>query len=212
MNLLVAVGTLITFIYSVYASLLGRPTYYETCCLLITFISFGKFVETRAKNQATTALDELKHLVPDTLHKVSDIVNDNQIIEYFENGKNFQIEKVKSSEIKKDDYIFIAEGESIPADAVVILGKAKVDESMLTGESDLCIKDYKDEITGGTKLHSGQVIARVLHSNDKSTLSKIIQAVIDAQNSKAPVARIADKVAGVFVPCILGLALITFLL
>lgn len=210
MNLLVALGTLITFFYSIYAMFAGGATYFETSCMLIAFISFGKYVENKAKNKTNEAIDGLINLVPETMHRIIGIHSDEEIIHYVESGRNFNLESVSSSSVQKNDYIFIGEGESVPADAVVILGKLKIDESMLTGESDLVDRTYGDDITGGTVLVSGQAIVRVTHTNEESVLSKIINAVTEAQSSKAPVARIADKVAGIFVPVILGLALLVF--
>lgn len=210
MDLLVSLGTLITFIYSLYIIFFGGKPYFETSCMLITFISFGEYIENRAKNQSNKAVDGLLNLVPKKLHKIIQIENDEALISVFAKGQNFKIEESNSSDVSVGDYIFIAQGESIPADSVVILGEAEVDESMLTGESNLIYKGYNDEITGGTLLASGQLIAKVVHTNENSVLSKIVKAVLDAQNSKAPVARVADKVAGIFVPVILILSVLVF--
>ena len=212
MNLLVATGTLITFIYSIYSMLAGGETYFETSCLLISFISLGEYIEDRAKKKSNDTIEGLLNLVPKKVRLIPLCNNDEDIINSFINGDNFELNEVSSLDAKAGDYVFIGEGESIPVDAQIILGEARVDESMLTGESDLVVKKFNDEVTGGTKLIKGQIIARVTHSIDESTLAKIINAVIDSQNSKAPVARIADKIAGIFVPAVLILAVITFVL
>lgn len=212
MDLLVAAGTLITFFYSVYIMLAGGLPYFETSCLLIVFISFGEYVEDKAKAQSNKVIDSLVNLVPKKMHKVLDMHSDEELIENFNDSFDFKLQDCLSTKAKVGDYIFVKNGESIPADSIVILGEAEVDESMLTGESELATKRHNDDINAGTILASGQVIARVVHSNKDSVLAKIIQAVKDAQSSKAPVARIADKVARIFVPVVFGIALITFIL
>ena len=212
MDLLVAAGTLITFFYSVYIMIAGGIPYFETSCLLIVFISFGEYVEDKAKAQSNKVIDSLVNLIPKKMHKVLDMHSDEDLIQNFNENFDYQLKDSPSTKAKVGDYIFVKNGESIPADSVVILGEAEVDESMLTGESELATKKHNDDINAGTVLVSGQIIARVTHSNKESVLSKIIQAVKDAQNSKAPVARIADKVASIFVPVVFGIALVTFIL
>lgn len=212
MNLLVAAGTLITFFYSVYIMIAGGTPYFETSCLLIVFISFGEYVEDKAKAQSNKVIEGLVNLVPKKMHKVLDMHSDEELIKNFNEDFDYKLKNCLSSNAKVGDYIFIKNGESIPADSIVILGEAEVDESMLTGESELVTKEHNDDISAGTVLVSGQVIARVTRSNKDSVLSKIIQAVKDAQNSKASVARIADKVASVFVPVVFGIALVAFVL
>lgn len=212
MDLLVAAGTLITFFYSVYIMIAGGTPYFETSCLLIVFISFGEYVEDKAKAQSYKVIDGLVNLVPKKMHKVLDMHSDEELIENFNKNFDYKLKDCLSSKANAGDYIFVKNSESIPADATIILGEAEIDESMLTGESELVSKKYNDDISAGTVLVSGQVIARVIHSNKDSVLAKIIQAVKDAQNSKAPVARVADKVAGVFVPVVFGIAFVTFIL
>lgn len=212
MDLLVSVGTLVAFVYSCYSLIFGGHVMFETCCMLISFISFGEYIENRAKNQTNKAVEELVDLMPKTITVLKNVKTQKEILEKFKNDEKFSLEEIPANQIKVGSYIFIEKGKNVPADAKIIAGKLSVDESMLTGESELCKKGLKDEITGGTLVVEGQAIAKVLHLNNDSVLAKIVRAVMDAQSSKAPVARIADKVASVFVPVVLGLSLITLVL
>ena len=212
MKLLVAIATLITFFYSIYLTFLGDSPTFETCCMLISFISFGEYIEGRAKDQTNDVVNDLIDLVPTTVKRIKGINSDIDLLSNYGNGNVFKLEDVKLDDLEVDDYIFIGQGQSIPADSFVILGEIQVDESMLTGESDLVTKSCNETVTGGTVVVKGQAISKVIHKNEESTLSKIIEAVKDAQNSKAPIARIADKIAGIFVPCVLGLGLLVFAL
>lgn len=181
MDLLVALGTLITFAYSVYICFVGGMPFFETSCMLIAFISFGEYIENRAKRQTNKVVEGLVRLIPENFNaQVGEIIN-------------------------------VAAGEVIPADGEITSGKTSVDESMLTGESDLISKTARDDVYAGTKNVGEAIKVKVTHSKDQSVLAKIIKAVLDAQSSKAPVARVADKIAGVFVPVVLGIALVTFL-
>lgn len=181
MDLLVASGTLIAFFYSVYICFAGGMPAFETSCMLIAFISFGEYIEERAKGQTNKAVEGLVKLIPENFNALP------------------------------GDIIDVKPGDTIPADAEIIEGSTNVDESMLTGESDLIKKNIGDDVYAGTKNINSNIQIKVTHSKETSVLAKIIRAVMDAQNSKAPVARIADKIAGVFVPVVLVLALITFI-
>ena len=181
MDLLVALGTLIAFIYSVYVCFVGGMPYFETSCMLISFISFGEYIEARAKNQTNKAVESLVKLIPENFDALP------------------------------GDIITVNAGETIPADGEIIKGKSSVDESMLTGESDLITKTKGGDVCAGTKNIGAQIQIKVVHSKQDSVLAKIIRAVMDAQSSKAPVARIADKIAAVFVPVVLAIAFMTFI-
>ena len=118
----------------------------------------------------------------------------------------------KDFDAEVGEEITIQKSDVIPADGQIVKGQTSVDESMLTGESDLIIKSVGDDVCAGTLNLGDTISVKVTRTKEDSVLAKIIRAVMDAQSSKAPVARIADKIAGIFVPVVLGIALVTFIL
>lgn len=200
MDVLVALGTSIAFIFSVWITFSGTHVndgmpYFETCAMLITFVLLGKILETRAKGATNQAIESLMNLAPDTAFVIRDKV---------------EVE-VPLSQVMAGDIVAVHPGEKIPVDGVVESGQTEIDESMLTGEPLPVIKQMGDAVTGGTINTTGALTVKALRVGIDSTLARIVRAVEDAQGSKAPIQRMADKIASVFVPAILGIAAATFL-
>jgi P-type Cu+ transporter len=200
MDVLVASGTTIAFLFSVYITFFdqgineGMP-YFETCCMLVTFVMLGKILESRAKDQAGEAIEKLMELTPE---KVRAIKKDGSVVE-------LEIDDVFPGEL-----LVVGKGENFAVDGAIRKGETKVDESMLTGESELIDKKKGDEVSAGTVNLGSEVVIIAKSVGADTQLSKIISAVEDAQASKPSVQRLADKIAGIFVPCILLVAVATF--
>jgi len=169
--------------------------YFESAAMIVTLITVGKTLEAKAKGRTTDALKSLMKLTPDTAVVLVD-------------GKE---KTVKTSEIKIGDIFVVKPGESIPVDGVIESGNTAVNESALTGESMPVEKNEGDSVTGATINLTGYVKCRAVRVGEDTTLSKIIAMVSDAAATKAPLARIADKVSAVFVPSVLGIALVTLI-
>ena len=167
--------------------------YFESAAMIVTLITVGKMLEAMSKGRTTDALKGLMKLAPDTAVK---IVDDKEIT-------------VPVGEIAVGDVFAVKPGESIPVDGVIIDGNAAVDESALTGESIPVDKSEGDQISAATVNKSGYIRARASRIGKDTTLSQIIKMVSDASATKAPIARIADKVSAVFVPAVLVIAVIT---
>jgi len=211
MDTLVAMGSGASFVYSVAVlfSMLNAAwngnmqlamhhsmnLYFESAAMIVTLITVGKTLEAKAKGRTTDALKSLMKLTPDTAVVLVD-------------GKE---KTVKTSEIKIGDIFVVKPGESIPVDGVIESGNTAVNESALTGESMPVEKNEGDSVTGATINLTGYVKCRAVRVGEDTTLSKIIAMVSDAAATKAPLARIADKVSAVFVPSVLGIALVTLI-
>ncbi len=202
MDTLVALGSGTAFVYSVVITFLlsDRPhlvhsLYYESAGMIVALIFFGKFLEEKAKTKAVGAIQKLMELAPDTAMLLS------------EDGS---IKEVPTEDINKGDIIVVSQGMRFPLDGKIISGAALVDESMLTGESLPKEKRAGDKVNAGTVLTSGQSVqVQALKIGDDTVLSDIVRFVEDAQNKKAPIARLADKVSAVFVPAVLSIALVS---
>jgi Cu+-exporting ATPase len=203
MNTLVAVGTASAYLYSTLATFapgllasagVEPQVYFETACMIITLILFGRMLEARAKGQTSDAMRKLMDLRPRTARVVR-------------GGNEFEI---PADELKEGDEIVVRPGESIPVDGVVIDGRSAVDESMVTGESIPVDKKQDDQVTGATVNSTGRLRIRATRVGADTTLSRIIRLVREAQGSKAPVQRLADRVAGIFVPVVIGIAALAF--
>ncbi|MEC4294710.1 heavy metal translocating P-type ATPase [Adlercreutzia shanghongiae] len=210
MDVLVALGTSIAFLFSLWITFLpvitsdwtshealaindGMP-YFETCAMLITFVLLGKMLESRAKGATNQAIESLMNLTPPTARVVR-------------GGKE---REVPLAQVVAGDTVLVRPGEKMPVDGVVVEGSTEVDESMLTGETMPVVKVAGDAVTGGTQNTTGSVTVRALRVGADSTLARIVRAVEDAQGTKAPIQRIADRIAAVFVPAILIIALLVF--
>ncbi|AQS88064.1 cation/heavy metal transporter [Neoasaia chiangmaiensis NBRC 101099] len=197
MDVLVVLGTGIAYVFSSVVFLLGlhQPVYFEASATIITLISLGRLLESRAKNRTSAGIERLLHLRPAIAHVV-----DGEAI----------IDRPVAS-LRVGDVFVVRPGESVPVDACVVAGASDIDESMLTGESVPVLKREKDEIFAGTMNANGTLRARATGVGADTALSRIVRMVEQAQGSKAPMQRLADRVSGVFVPVVLGLALLTFL-
>ena len=197
MDTLVALGSGTAFVYSVCLTYLisqgeMHHLYYESAVMIITLVSVGKYLESSSKKRTNDAVNGLKALVPDTANVMVD-------------GKEMQ---KKSDDLEIGDVLIIRPGERIPADARITEGHTNVDESMLTGESIPVTKDIDDTVYGGTVNSNGSIMAEVIAIGEDSVLSRIIGMIEETQSTKAPVARMADRVAAVFVPVVISIAVI----
>ena len=166
--------------------------YFESAGTILTLITLGKTLEAKAKGKTTDAISKLLNLAP----KMARVLRDNQ-------EKNVPVE-----EVKKDDIVIVKAGESIPVDGVIISGSASIDESALTGESLPVDKKEGDKAIGATINRNGYFKMRVTKTGDETVLAQIVKLVDEATSSKAPIANLADRVSGVFVPIVIGIAFI----
>ncbi|KAH9808333.1 E1-E2 ATPase-domain-containing protein [Melampsora americana] len=212
MDVLVVIGTTASFLFSTLALLLApiliklesvRATYhpttfFDTCTMLITFVTFGRYLENLAKGQTSTALSKLISLTPTSATLYTD--------------SSCTIERKLPTElIEVGDTLKIIPGDKIPADGTVIRGESSVDESMITGEVVPVTKCTGDNVIGGTVNGNGTFDMLVTRSGNDTALSQIVKLVEEAQTSKAPIQAFADTVAGYFVPTVLILGVLTFI-
>jgi Cu+-exporting ATPase len=204
MELLVAIGTSAAWALSTWIWITAEPgemvhLYYEGAAVVITLVLLGKWLEARAKRQTTDAIRALFALRPEHAHLLPDDV------------KRTEISDVPVDELLADDIVRVLPGERFPADGELLRGETQADESMLTGEAMPVPKRPGDRITGGSLNGEGSIELRVKAVGAQSVLAHIIALVQDAQVGKAPVQRLVDRVAAVFVPVVLVIALITLL-
>jgi len=203
MDVLVALGSSVAYFYSLLVTIaltaaetsIGEHVYFETSAMIITLIKLGKLLEVRAKGKTGTALKKLIGLQPKTARLITP-----------EGDQDIPVEKVRSGEI-----LLVRPGEKIPVDGEVIKGQSSVDESMLSGESMPVEKSEKDQVTGATINLHGSLTIRATKIGQESVLANIIKLVEQAQGSKPPIQRIADRVAAYFVPIVISIALATFI-
>ncbi len=200
MNTLIAVGTGSAFLYSAAVTFFPfifpaglQHVYYDTAAVIITLILFGRMMESRAKKKTSDAIHHLMALQPKNARVI----------------RNGQEQEIPISEVQVEDVVMVRPGEKIPVDGVVQSGRTSVDEAMITGESIPVEKNIGDMVIGGTinKTGSIQFVARKIGKD--TVLAQIIRLVQEAQGSKAPIQRLADVIAGYFVPVVIVLALIT---
>jgi Cu+-exporting ATPase len=205
MNTLIAIGTGSAYLYSVVATFIpsvftsiGRTpdVYYETSAVIITLILLGRLLEARARAQTTTAIKKLSSLQP----KTATLVKDGEEI------------TVQVKDIKPGDIVLVKPGERIPVDGIIIEGFASVDESVITGESMPVEKKPGDSVIGSTLNKAGSFKFRVTNVGKDTVFSKIIQLVKDSLASKPPIQKLADKVASVFVPIVISIATLSFII
>ncbi|WP_427338130.1 copper-translocating P-type ATPase [Caloranaerobacter sp. DY30410] len=197
MDVLVALGTSSAYFYSLYNLIVGVKEYYfEASAVIITLILLGKMLEAIAKGRTSEAIKKLMNLQAKTARVIRD-------------GKELDI---PVEEVVVGDIVVVRPGEKIPVDGVVIEGNSSVDESMLTGESIPVDKKEGDEVIGATINKHGTFKFKATKIGKDTVLSQIIKLVEEAQGSKAPVQRLADKVAGIFVPAVIGIAVLTFVI
>ncbi len=194
MDTLISVGTLSAYFYSLYAMFTNQHVYFETAATIITLILLGKYLEEKSKGRASTAIKQLLSL------------GVKQAI-VLENGNEL---KKDIAEIIIGDIILVKPGEKIPLDGEIVDGTTSIDESMLTGESMPVSKILGDMVYGATINNQGVIEVKVNKIGKDTVLSQIIKLVEDAQSSKAPIQKLADKVSGIFVPVVIIISILTF--
>lgn len=206
MDTLVAMSTAISFLFSVFNTFWGESfwgsrgienhTYYDASVMIITFVLTGRMLEERAKKGTASAIRALMGLAPKTAH----VVNGNDV------------DDVPIATLEKGDTIEIRQGEKVPVDGIVTTGEAYIDESMITGEPTPAQRKAGDKVFAGTIVKQGCLRFRARQVGAGTMLAQIIKMVQEAQGSKAPVQRVVDKIALVFVPAVLCLSAVTFIL
>ncbi len=199
MDSLVAIGTGSAFVYSLVMTVLipSDPSavhnlYYESSAVVVTLVMLGKYMESKSKGKTSEAIKKMMELAPDTAVRLVD-------------GKE---EQVQLDQVAVGDILLIRPGSRVPLDGKVVSGNSSVDESMLTGESIPVEKDLDDQVIGGSLNYNGSLQVEVTHTGSDTTLSKIIKLMEDAQGRKAPISKLADQVAGYFVPTVLAIAVL----
>lgn len=209
MDTLVALGSGASYIYSVYAlfamtdaQVKGDMTavmkymhefYFESAAMILTLITVGKMLEARSKGKTTDALKSLMKLAPKTAVVL----------------RNGMEETVGIDQVRIGDHFIVRPGENIPVDGIIIEGNSAINESALTGESIPVDKEVGDLVSAATLNQSGFLICEATRVGEDTTLSQIIQMVSDAASTKAPIAKVADRVSGIFVPAVIGIAFVT---
>jgi len=208
MNTLVAIGTGAAFVYSLIATVapsffIGRgmmpELYYEAVIIIIAFVLAGHAVEARAKTHTSSALRSLVKLRPTSARVIRSDGHQNQEVD------------VPIETVERGDEVVVRPGERIPVDGVVIGGESAVDESMLTGESLPVSKGERDRVFGGTLNRTGAFSLRATAVGSDSALAQIVRLMRDAQGSRAPIQRLADRVSAVFVPVVVAISVVTFI-
>ncbi len=200
MDTLVALGTGAAWVYSmivvVFPSVvpeLARHVYFEAAAVIIAFINFGSMLEHRARSKTSQAIKRLIGLQARTARVVA----------------NNEEKDIPIDQVKVDDFIRVRPGEKIPVDGVILEGSSVIDESMISGEPLGVSKTKGDEVVGGTINTSGSFLFKATHVGSQTVLARIMELVRIAQNSKPPIGRLADKIASIFVPVVLLIALVT---
>lgn len=201
MDSLIALGTSAAFGYSLYATAriylgetnLAMNLYYESAAVILTLITLGKYFEVVSKGKTSEAIKKLMGLAP----KTARVLRNNREIE------------MTIDEVQVDDMIIVRPGEKLPVDGIVIEGHTAIDESMLTGESIPVEKKQGDKVIGASINKNGSIQYKATKVGKDTTLAQIIKLVEDAQGSKAPIAKLADKISGIFVPIVIVLAVLS---
>ncbi|MBV6450865.1 MAG: Copper-exporting P-type ATPase [Anaerolineales bacterium] len=196
MDVLIAMGSSVAYIYSIFITfgIISGHVYFETAAVIITLIRLGKYLEARAKGRTSEAIKKLMGLRAKTARVIRD-------------GEEAS---VSIDDVRVGDILLVKPGETIPVDGVVVEGKSSVDESMLTGESLPVEKKQGDAVVGATLNKLGSLKFEATKVGKETALAQIIKLVEDAQGSKAPIQKLADQVSAVFVPIVIGIALLTF--
>ncbi len=205
MDTLVAISTGIAFLYSSFNTLFPEVlmktgthpnVYFESAAVVITFILLGKLLEERAKSKTSGAIKKLMGLQPKTVKVI----------------RNNKEEEVKIEEVQKGDLIMIRPGEKIPVDGLVMFGKSYLDESMISGEALAVEKKEGSKVYTGTINQKGSLTIKAEKLGSETLLAQIIKTVQEAQSSKAPVQKFVDKIAGIFVPIVMGISVLTLII
>ena len=202
MDTLVSIGSGASFVYSLYVLykmasdshfVTSHHLYFESAAMILTLVTLGKFLESRSKSKTSSALEKLINLAPKTATVLRDGTETSILTE----------------KIKVGDIVVIRPGDTIPVDGIIIEGRGFIDQAAVTGESLPIEKAVDDTVICATQNKNGTFKFRASHVGEDTSLSKIINLVDDASNSKAPIARIADKVSGIFVPIVIAIAVVT---
>lgn len=196
MDTLVAMGSSASFLWSIYALFANEDLYFESAAMILVLITVGKLLEAKSKGRTTDAIKSISKLAPKTAIVIRGGIE----------------QEINISEIKVGDIFSVKAGKSIPVDGVVIEGEATIDESALTGESLPVDKTEGSIVSAATINQNGIIKCKATRVGEDTTLSQIIRMVSDAAASKAPISKIADKVSAVFVPMVIGIALVTFVI
>jgi Cu+-exporting ATPase len=208
MDVLIFIGSTSAFAYSLVGTLMhwGDPMaqhtylFFETSATIVTLVLLGNVIEHRSVKQTTTAITELGKLQEGLADKVE------------VHGDHEHIHRVPFNQLKVDDLVMVKSGDSIPSDGILVKGELRIDESMITGESMPVSKGVEEIVIGGTLVSDGNGLVRITTIGKLTVLSSIIEMVKKAQMEKPSIQRLADKVSGVFVPVVLGISTLTFLL
>jgi len=194
MDTLVALGTLVAYVYSVFALFTGQPVYFEAAGFIIFFILLGQIFEERMRNNASEAVEKLLDLQA----KTAQVLRDGNYVE------------VAAEDIQIDDLIRVRPGEKIAVDGTIVEGSTTIDESMVTGESLPVEKSVGDAVIGSTINSNGTILFKAEKVGSETLLSQIVDFVKMAQSSRAPIQDLTDKISGIFVPVVTILAIATF--
>ena len=195
MDTLVAIGTLTAYVYSIYAMLTAQPVFFESAAFVTTFVLLGQVFEERMRNNASNAVEKLVDLQA----KEAEVLRDGHFV------------RVPLAEVVAGDTVRVKPGQKIPVDGVILEGTSTVDESMVTGESMPVTKHVDDAVIGSTMNSNGTFLFRANKVGDDTMLAQIVELVKKAQNSHAPIQKLTDKVSDIFVPVVLSLSILTFL-
>jgi P-type Cu+ transporter len=201
MNVLIAVGATAAFIYSLYGTLTGQAAnymFYETTATILTLVFLGNYMEDASVHSTQRALNKLAKTQKVMANMIA-----------FDEQHQEQIHPIENTELRSGDLVLIKTGEQVPADCKILWGEVDVNESVLTGESVPVHKEKKDMLIGGSLVQNGTVKAQVTAAGNDTVLAGIINLVKQAQGEKPPVQLLADKISAVFVPVVLGIAVVT---
>lgn len=194
MDVLVALGTSMIWLYSVYAWVFGGHVYFEASVMILTFVSLGKYLEHRTKTGSLNALGKLMDLLPQTVS----IKKDNEWVQ------------MPLSSVQVGDVLHAKHGDKIAVDGTVVGGQADITQAHLTGESAYLSKSYGDEVLAGSVVVDGSLMYQASATGTRTALGQMTDALAKAQGTKAPIARLADRVSGVFVPVVVVISVLTF--
>ncbi|KRK61843.1 P-ATPase superfamily P-type ATPase copper transporter [Companilactobacillus farciminis KCTC 3681 = DSM 20184] len=195
MDTLVAIGTAVAYVYSIYAMFTGQAVFFESAAFVITFVLLGQVFEERMRNNASNAIEKLVDLQA----KEAEVMCDGKLV------------KIPLDQVVKGDLIRVKPGQKIAVDGVITEGSSTVDESMVTGESMPVTKKIGDKVIGSTINSNGTFMFKAEKVGSDTMLSQIVELVKKAQNSHAPIQNLTDKVSEIFVPAVLILSILTFL-
>lgn len=212
MDSLIAIGSGAALVYGIFAiyrigyglghgddALVSRyasDLYFESAGMILALITVGKYLETRSKGKTSEAIEKLMDLSPKTALLLMD------------NGEE---KEIPTEQLMKDDLFVVKPGSLVPVDGIVVEGTSSINEAAITGESIPVEKQTGDQVVSATMNKAGRLVCKAVKVGEDTTLSQIIRLVEEASSSKAPIARLADKIAGIFVPAVMGIALLTFI-